>query len=489
MELVFELSKRGKRGDTLPESGIEVKTVIPLKFLRKEPLQFPEVSESEVARHYTRLSSLNYHIDSGFYPLGSCTMKYNPKINERIASLEGLKEIHPFEPIEMCQGALRIMYELGEYLKEIGGMDAVSLLPSAGAHGEIVSLLMAKKYFKERGKERSKVLVPDSAHGTNPASSALAGFDVVQVPSDERGLISTEALDKLMSEDVACVMLTCPNTLGLFERDIERVSRIVHENGGILYLDGANLNAFLGIAKAGDMGFDIVHFNLHKTFSTPHGSGGPGGGGIGVKRFLESFLPIPRVEKIEDRFFLKEEIDTSIGRIHSFYSNFGVMIKAWVYIRILGCDGLRKVAQNAVLNANYLLSRLKDYYEITYERERCMHEFVVSCEPFKKYGIRALDVAKRLLDLGFHPPTICFPLIVKEAFMIEPTETESKDTLDEFADTMIRIRREAEESPDILHNAPHNAPVGRLDEVKAVRELKVNWFSRDRFSNLSERKI
>lgn len=489
MELVFELSKRGKRGDTLPESGIEVKTVIPLKFLRKEPLQFPEVSESEVARHYTRLSSLNYHIDSGFYPLGSCTMKYNPKINERIASLEGLKEIHPFEPIEMCQGALRIMYELGEYLKEIGGMDAVSLLPSAGAHGEIVSLLMAKKYFKERGKERSKVLVPDSAHGTNPASSALAGFDVIPVPSDERGLISTEALDKLMSEDVACVMLTCPNTLGLFERDIERVSRIVHENGGILYLDGANLNAFLGIAKAGDMGFDIVHFNLHKTFSTPHGSGGPGGCGIGVKRFLEPFLPIPRVEKIEDRFFLKEEIDTSIGRIHSFYSNFGVMIKAWVYIRILGCDGLRKVAQNAVLNANYLLSRLKDYYEITYEREKCMHEFVVSCEPFKKYGIRALDVAKRLLDLGFHPPTIYFPLIVKEAFMIEPTETESKDTLDEFADTMIRIRREAEESPDILHNAPHNAPVGRLDEVKAVRELKVNWFSRDRFSNLSERKI
>lgn len=476
MELIFELSKKGKRGDTLPESGIDIKSVIPVKFLRKESLPFPEVSEPEVARHYTRLSSLNYHIDKGFYPLGSCTMKYNPKINERIASLEGFQEIHPLEPIEMCQGALRIMYELREYLKEIGGMDAVSLLPSAGAHGEIVSLLMAKKYFEDRREARGKVLVPDSAHGTNPASSALAGFDVVSVPSNEYGLVSIGALEKLMSEDVACLMLTCPNTLGLFEKEIEKIERIVHKKGGILYLDGANLNAFLGIARPGDMGFDIVHFNLHKTFSAPHGSGGPGGGGIGVKNFMEPLLPIPRVEKVGDRFLLNEKIDTSIGRIHSFYSNFGVMVKAWVYIRILGDDGLRKVAQNAVLNANYLLSRLKDYYEIPYGEERCMHEFVISCESLKKYGIRALDVAKRLLDLGFHPPTIYFPLIVKEALMIEPTETESKDTLDRFIDAMIRIRKEAEQSPDILHRAPENTPVRRLDEIKAVKELKVSWF-------------
>ncbi len=474
MELIFELSGRGKRGDTLPESGIE--GVIPTKFLRKDPLEFPEVSEPEVARHYIRLSSLNYHIDSGFYPLGSCTMKYNPKINERIASLEGFREIHPFEPIGMCQGALQIMYELGEYLREIGGMDAISLLPSAGAHGEVVSLLMIKKYFKDRGEKRGKVLVPDSSHGTNPASSALAGFEVVPVPSDERGLISIDALKRLMSGDVACLMLTCPNTLGLFEREIERIESIVHKNGGVLYLDGANLNAFLGVARPGDMGFDMLHFNLHKTFSTPHGSGGPGGGGIGVKNFMKPLLPIPRVEKIGDRFFLNEKMDASIGRIHSFCSNFGVMVKAWVYMKILGGNGLRKVARGAVLNANYLLSRLEKHYEIPYGKGRCMHEFVLSCEPLRKYGVRALDVAKKLLDMGFHPPTIYFPLIVKEAFMIEPTETESKNTLDEFADAMIEIRREVEESPDVLHDAPKKTPVGRLNEVKAARELKVNWY-------------
>lgn len=476
MELIFELSGGGKRGDTLPESGMEIRRVIPTKFLRKDPLEFPEVSEPEVARHYIKLSSLNYHIDSGFYPLGSCTMKYNPKINERIASLEGFREIHPFEPTGMCQGALQIMYELGEYLREIGGMDAISLLPSAGAHGEVVSLLMIKKYFKDRGEKRGKVLVPDSAHGTNPASSALAGFGVVPVPSDEHGLISIDALKRLMSGDVACLMLTCPNTLGLFEREIERIEGIVHKNGGILYLDGANLNAFLGVARPGDMGFDMVHFNLHKTFSTPHGSGGPGGGGVGVKKFMKPLLPIPRVEKIGDRFFLNEEMDASIGRIHSFYSNFGVMVKAWVYIKILGGDGLRKVARGAVLNANYLLSRLGKYYEIPYGRGRCMHEFVLSCEPLRKYGVRALDVAKVLLDMGLHPPTIYFPLIVKEAFMIEPTETESKDTLDKFADAMIEIRREVEESPDVLHDAPKKTPVGRLNEVKAARELNVNWY-------------
>ncbi len=476
MELIFELSSAGQRGDSLPESNFNIKKRIPIEFLRKKPLQFPEVSESEVARHYTNLSSLNYHIDKGFYPLGSCTMKYNPKINERIASLDGFNSLHPYEPIEMCQGALRIMYELKEYLKEIGGMDEVSLLPTAGAHGELVSLFIAIKYFKEKGEKRHKVLVPDSAHGTNPASSVLAGFEVVPIPSNEYGLLSIDSLKKHISDDVVCLMLTCPNTLGLFEREIETISRIVHEKGAILYLDGANLNAFLGLARPGDMGFDIVHFNLHKTFSSPHGSGGPGGGGIGVKKFIEPYLPIPRIEKNNNNYYMDERTCRSIGRIHSFYSNFGVMVRAWVYIRMMGSDGLKKVAQNAVINANYLLSKINKYYDVPYGKGRCMHEFVASCESMKKYGIRALDVAKRLLDLGFHPPTIYFPLIVKEALMIEPTETESQKTLDSFVEAMLRIRQEAEESPDTLRNAPVKTPVTRLNEVKAAKEQKVNWY-------------
>lgn len=476
MELIFEISSSGKRGDSLPEADFDVMSIIPIRFLRREPLKFPEVSESEVARHYTNLSSLNYHIDRGMYPLGSCTMKYNPKINERIADLDGFRDLHPLEPVRMCQGALIIMYELAEYLKEIGGMDAVSLLPSAGAHGELISLLMIKKYFKEKGETRSRVLVPDSAHGTNPASSSLAGFDVIPISSDVRGLLSIDSLKGLISDDVACVMITCPNTLGLFEREIEEIGFMVHEYGAVLYLDGANLNAFLGITRPGDMGFDVVHFNLHKTFSTPHGSGGPGGGGIGVKKFLEPYLPIPRLVRKDKIYNIEENVGGSIGRVHSFFSNFGVMVKAWVYIRMMGSEGLKKVAQTAVLNANYLLSRLNKYYEIPYGKARCMHEFVASCEPMRRYDIRAVDVAKRLIELGFHPPTVYFPLIVKEALMIEPTETESKDTLDRFAEAMLAITKEAKESPDLLRKAPVNTPVRRLDEAKAAREQKVNWF-------------
>ncbi len=475
MELIFELSKKDEGGYFQKEVGKGIEESIPKKFLRKSPLRFTMITESQVARHYTNLSSLNYHIDGGLYPLGSCTMKYNPKLSERLSSLENFIEIHPLEPEKHLQGALQIIYELGEYLREIGGMDAISLLPTAGAHGELTSLLMLKKYFRERGEKRHKVLVPDSAHGTNPASSTVVGFDVVSVPSNEYGTVSIESLENLMSLDVACLMLTSPNTLGIFERDIEKIEKIVHKKGGVIYLDGANLNAFLGIARPGDMGFDMVHFNLHKTFGTPHGSGGPGGGGIGVKQFLEPFLPVPRIEKRKDICYLNDKIPTSIGRIHSFYSNFGVMIKAWVYIRLLGADGLREVSRNAVLNANYLLKRLKNHYEIPYGKGRCMHEFVASGEGLRKYGIRTLDVAKRLLDFGFHPPTIYFPLIVQEALMIEPTETESKKTLDEFADALIRIKREAKESPEILHNAPQKTPVKRLDDVRAARELNVRW--------------
>ncbi len=476
MELLFELSGKGKRGDSLPEADIDVESRIPHKFLRSDPLQFPEVSESEVARHYTNLSSLNYHIDRGIYPLGSCTMKYNPKINERVASLEGFNDLHPLQSPEMCQGALRIMYELSLYLKEIGGMDAVSLLPAAGAHGELVSLLMVKKYFTERGEKRTKVVIPDSAHGTNPASSSLAGFEVAPVHSDGYGLLSIDSLKGLISGDVACVMITCPNTLGLFEREIKTISSIVHKHGAVLYLDGANLNSFLGITRPGDMNFDIVHFNLHKTFSTPHGSGGPGGGGIGVKEFMEPYLPVPRILQRNGDYSIDETPGRSIGRIHSFYSNFGVMVKAWVYIRMMGSEGLRDISQSAVLNANYLLARLKSHYEVPYGKGRCMHEFVVSCQSLRKFGVRALDVAKRLIDLGFHPPTIYFPLIVREALMIEPTETESKKTLDEFAAAMIRIKKEAERSSENLINAPLRTPLGRLDEAKAAKEQRVNWF-------------
>jgi len=477
MNLSFELSRPGRKAYTLPNPDVS-KADIPNEYLRETLPRLPELSESLVMRHFVNLSTLNYHIERGFYPLGSCTMKYNPKVNESIARLPGFTELHPLQPEATAQGALELLCELENYLAEIGGMDSVSLQPVAGAHSELTSLLIIREYFDKKKEKRNKILIPDSAHGTNPASSRLSGFEPIEVKSDSKGLVDLECLNKLIGEvrpqsDVACLMLTVPNTLGLFEERIDEIAKIVHKNGALLYLDGANLNAFLGIAKPGAMGFDIMHFNLHKTFGTPHGTGGPGGGGVGVKEFLAPFLPVPRIIKNAvdkpPRFGLSYDFPDSIGRVHSFYGNFGVCVKAYAYIRMLGSCGLRRVAENAIINA------LKEHYDLPYPGP-CMHEFVLSGDRQKKEGIRTLDIAKRLLDYGFHPPTIYFPLIVHEALMIEPTETESRETLDSFRDAMLKINEEAKSNPDILRDAPHNTPVRRLNEAKAARELDVNFY-------------
>ena len=472
-KLVFEISKKGRVGVSLPRCDVpeqEPKRLIPEQHLRKD-LSLPELSEPEIVRHFTRLSQLNYGVDTGFYPLGSCTMKYNPKVNEEIASLPGLTRLHPYQPEELCQGALRLMYELGEYLAQIGGMDAVTLQPAAGAHGELTGMLIIRAYFLSKGQKRHQVIIPDSAHGTNPASAALCGYQAVEVKSDERGCVDVVELNKLVDEDVAAIMLTNPNTLGLFEENILEIADIVHRAGGLLYCDGANLNALLGVARPGDMGFDLLHFNLHKTFSTPHGGGGPGSGPLGVKKTLAPFLPIPLVVKQGKRYLLDYNCPLSIGKVRSFYGNFGVLVKAYAYLLSLGPEGLRQVAENAVLNANYLVKRLKDHYYLPYDRI-CKHEFVLSGARQKKRGIRALDIAKRLIDYGFHPPTIYFPLIVNEALMIEPTETESRQTLDRFADALIKI---AQEDVKTLKSAPHHTSVGRLDEVAAARKPNLRW--------------
>jgi len=477
MKLIFEKTKGGSKSYTIPTLDVMHKVeALPEKYLRKAKPALPELSEVDVVRHFTELASVNYHIDKGFYPLGSCTMKYNPKVGESIATFDGFRDIHPLQFMRTVQGALQIIYELERLLAEIGGMDTVSLQPAAGAHGELTGLLIARAYFDKKGERRHKILIPDSAHGTNPASSVIAGFEAIEVNSNAKGLVDTESLAKLMDADVAALMLTVPNTLGLFESEIEKISQIVHERGGLLYLDGANLNAFLGIVTPGDLGFDIVHFNLHKTFGTPHGAGGPGGGGIGVQKQLEPFLPVPRIIKKGEFFELTDEAPDSIGHIHIFYGNFGVIIKAYAYIRMLGAPGLKRVAENAVINANYLMNLLKEYYDLPYEGP-CMHEFVISCERQKALGVRGLDVAKRLLDFELHPPTIYFPLIVREAFMIEPTETESKETLDEFFEAMKKIAEEVKRSPDIPKGAPYKTPVRRLDEVTAARSLDVSFYS------------
>ncbi len=479
MRLIFEKSKKGKKGVTLPRCDIpEKKNIIPEKFLRKKEMRLPQLTEPEVVRHYTNLSSLNFHIDKGFYPLGSCTMKYNPKINEDLARHPCFLNLHPLQSEDTVQGALKLMYELQELLCRISGMDAVSLQPSAGASGEFTALLIAKKYFKVKGEERKRVLLPDSAHGTNPASCTLAGFIPEEIKSDEEGLCNITELKKKIGKDVAMIMLTVPNTLGLFERRIKEISRIAEEEGVLLYLDGANMNAFLGIVLPSEMGFHLVHFNLHKTFSTPHGSGGPGGGALGVKKFLEEFLPVPVIRKKDDKYYLEWNLKHTIGKVHTFYGNFNVNIKAYTYIRMMGKDGLRKVAETSIINANYLKEILKDYYDLPY-KSRCMHEFVLSgAKQKRETGVRTLNIAKRLLDYGFHPPTIYFPLIVQEALMIEPTETESKDTLDKFAEALINIAKECKEAPDKVLNAPHNMPVKRVDEARASRELDVNYFAK-----------
>ncbi len=467
--LIFEMGGPGRVGVGLPEAEEgDWEAWLP-KGYGRESLPLPGLTEPEVVRHYTRLSQWNFSVDTGFYPLGSCTMKYNPKVNDEAANLEGLAQIHPYEPEPLVQGALALMAELEQYLAEITGMDAVTLQPAAGAHGELTGMLMVRAYHRSRGEARHKVLIPDSAHGTNPASCALCGFQVVQIPSDNRGLLSPEGVAEAMDRDVAALMLTNPNTLGLFEEDILEVCRIVHAAGGLVYCDGANLNALTGVARVGDMGVDLVHMNLHKTFSTPHGGGGPGAGPLGVRAVLAPFLPIPRVERREGGYVLTADHPQSIGRVKAFLGHFAVLVRAYAYILSMGPAGLRRATEVAVVNANYIRAALKEQYHLPFDRI-CKHECVFSDRNQARHGVQTLDIAKRLMDYGFHPPTIYFPLIVKGALMIEPTETESRETLDRFVDAMRRIAQEAEQEPGLVRSAPHVTRLSRLDEVAAARK-------------------
>ena len=470
---------------SLPQSDIKtdsVESILDDKFIRKNKAEFPEVAELDLVRHYTELSNKNFGVDSGFYPLGSCTMKYNPKINEKVARIPGFAESHPLQEEEQVQGSLEIVYSLQEELKEITGMDEVTLQPAAGAHGEWTALMIFKAYHLDNGEgHRDEVIVPDSAHGTNPASASFAGFKAVTVKSNERGEVDIEDLKRVVNENTAAIMLTNPNTLGIFEKNIMEIREIVHEAGGLLYYDGANLNAIMDKVRPGDMGFDAVHLNLHKTFTGPHGGGGPGSGPVGVKKELASYLPKPMVIKDGDTFKYDNDIKNSIGRVKPFYGNFGIYLRAYTYIRTMGAEGLREVSEAAVLNANYIKASLKDHYEIPYE-QYCKHEFVLSGSKQKEHGVRTLDMAKRLLDFGVHPPTIYFPLNVEEGMMIEPTETESKETLDYFIDAMIQIAEEAKNDPDKVLEAPHSTIIDRLDETTAARKPVL------KFDNLHEEK-
>ena len=478
---IFEISSPGREGVKIPDSDV-TKSVLPEGLLR-DNLILPEVSELDAVRHFTNLSKLNYSIDSGFYPLGSCTMKYNPKVNEVAAKLPGFAFTHPLQPAETVQGNLALMFGLQEMLKEISGLAAVSLQPAAGAHGEMTGVLIIKAYHASRkDHKRTKMLIPDSAHGTNPATSAMSGLDVVPLPSDKRGNVDLEALRAVCDETVAGLMLTNPNTLGLFDENVAQVIEMVHKCGGLVYGDGANLNALLGVTKPGKIGFDVMHFNLHKTFSTPHGGGGPGSGPVGVCAKLAKYLPGPIValesegDDEEPPVFELVMPEKSIGRVKSFHGHFGMHVRAYTYISMYGSNGLRGIAEHAVLNANYILAKLRKTYHVPYDRI-CMHEFVAEGVFKDAPDIHALDIAKRLMDYGFHPPTNYFPLIVHEALMIEPTETENKQTLDAFIDAMKKIAKEARDEPKLLKDAPHNTPVGRLDEVKAAKDLVLCcWF-------------
>lgn len=471
--LIFEISTPGRIGYSLPEMDVDavsIEDILPSEYIRKEAAELPEVSELDIMRHYTALSHRNHGVDSGFYPLGSCTMKYNPKINENVARMNGFAHVHPYQDEDTVQGALELMYDLQEHLIEITGMDQVTLQPAAGAHGEWTGLMMIRAYHEANGDmARTKVIVPDSAHGTNPASATVAGFETVTVKSNEHGLVDLEDLKRVVGPDTAALMLTNPNTLGLFEENILEMAEIIHSAGGKLYYDGANLNAVLSKARPGDMGFDVVHLNLHKTFTGPHGGGGPGSGPVGVKSDLIPFLPKPLVSEKDGRYFLDYDRPQSIGRVKPYYGNFGINVRAYTYIRSMGPDGLKAVTENAVINANYMMRRLAPYFDLPYDRH-CKHEFVLSGKRQKKLGVRTLDIAKRLLDFGYHPPTIYFPLNVEECMMIEPTETESKETLDAFIDAMIQIAKEAEETPEIVQEAPHTTVIKRLDETLAARK-------------------
>ncbi len=476
MNTIYDRGAAGRRAVALPplqRGEDELLATIPAHLRRREGSRLPEVSQPELVRHYTALSRMNYGVDTGFYPLGSCTMKHNPKLHEDLARLPGFTDLHPLLPPEECQGALAVLWQVGEYLKGITGMPGITLQPAAGAHGELTGLLLVKRWLEDRGElgKRTKILLPDSAHGTNPASAAMVGFSVVSLPSDARGMVDLGALERALGPDVAGIMLTVPNTLGIFEEDILTITQLVHEAGGLCYFDGANLNAYVGRARPGDMGADVFHINLHKTFSTPHGGGGPGAGPVTVSEALVPYLPVPQVVRRGDRYELSWDVPKSIGRVHPYFGNFLVIVRALAYILTLGDEGLREVSAGAVLAANYLKARLKGAYKVPYDR-LVKHEFVLSGEGVGE-GIRTVDIAKRLMDYGFHPPTVYFPLIVREALMIEPTETEPKEVLDAFAEAMLAIAREARESPELLREAPRTAPVRRLDEARAVREPRL----------------
>jgi glycine dehydrogenase subunit 2 len=475
--LLFELSKPGRRGARLPACDVpapQASELLPGEALAAAPPPLPELAEPEVIRHFTNLSTLNMSVDTHFYPLGSCTMKYNSKRNERMAGLPGIADLHPHQPEETIQGMLQLLYELQQMLAEISGLPAVSLQPAAGAHGELTALMVAAAYFRHKGLARTKVLAPDSAHGTNPASARMAGFEFVTVKSNSSGFVDMADLQARLDDQIAVFMITNPNTLGLFDRQVSQISDLVHERGGLIYLDGANMNAILGITRPGDFGADMMHYNPHKTFSGPHGGGGPGAGPICVTEKLGPFLPTPIVEKSPDGYRLACDRPLSIGRVRSFFGNVGVLVRAYCYIRTHGPDGLKGIAENAVLNANYLLARVRHIFPVPHG-ERCMHEFVATASALKKKnGVTAMDIAKRLLDYGFHAPTVYFPLTVAEAMMIEPTETESKETLDAFAETLFRI---TEESPAMLHESPHSTIISRPDEVRAARHPLLKWTS------------
>jgi glycine dehydrogenase subunit 2 len=473
-KLIFESGSPGRSGVYWPPESEKGASKIPEAFLRKEIAGFPELGELEALRHFTLLSHRNFAIESQFYPLGSCTMKYNPKVNELVARLPGFAQIHPLAPVEILPGAMELLYDLERMLLEISGMDCISLQPSAGAQGELTGLMLIRASLSEKGNPRKKIIVPDTAHGTNPASSTLCGYDVVQISSTARGVIDTATVAKVMDEDVAAIMITNPNTLGLFERDIEAIAGVVHQKGGVVYLDGANLNALMGVAKPGHMGVDVLHMNLHKTFSTPHGGGGPGAGPVAVKERLSEYLPVPRIVKQNDKFELLEDCPKSIGRVRSFFGNFGILVRAYTYIISLGGEGLEESSRMALLNANYIRKKLEKGYQIAYG-EPCMHECIFTDRLQHKYGVNTLDIAKRLLDYGFHPPTIYFPLVVSGALMIEPTETETPETLDAFVEAMLAIAQEAKENPDVVKNAPHSTPVKRLDEARAARKPILRW--------------
>lgn len=464
--LLWEKGKKGRRGFSPPRRDVEV-SALPEHFIGTGP-DFPDLSEVEVVRHYTRLSQWNFGVDTGFYPLGSCTMKYNPKTNERQAGLPGLALAHPLLPDPLCQGALKMMYELEQYLCEINGMDAATLQPAAGAHGELTGMLLIHAYHKKKGRQRSKVIIPDTAHGTNPASVSLCGYRPVPVKSNEHGILSVEAIAELMDEDTAGIMVTNPNTLGLFEENIKKIAEVVHSKGGLVYCDGANLNAIMGVVKMGEIGVDVMQMNLHKTFSTPHGGGGPGSGPVCATRLLEPFLPVPRVVKRNAGYRLAYDFADTVGKVQAFYGSFNVMIKAYSYIRSMGPENLKRVSRLAVLNANYVKEGLKGTLHLPYDRP-CMHECVFSDKNQAAYKVTTMDMAKRLIDYGIHPPTVYFPLVVHGAIMVEPTETESKEELDQFIEAFKAIAEEARENPDLLHEAPTRSKVRRLDEVTAAR--------------------